>query len=314
MAAELDSIKAQFERGEVEAARDALIRLLAADPQNTVAWALLTSLFEDPAQQAGCYRQILSLNPNNRPAADRLMTLASQHYGPAPGDQPATNEEFILECPQCGGPLETRFYGELQDKRAECPYCGTQIDLPDAFSRVKHTRERQDTPWGERRVDTTVVETRFEGQLGQRELGELPSEVRQILRLLLEKGPEAIDSGLLQRLHQNGINVSLDSRGFDPDTLHTLLERGFDLYAGPPLPFTTRSVVTRTAIQETPRRGLSALRRKRKQKSEPLSPNEIIALAGGPLPLDQRRTCPNPKCGATISKSATTCPWCGVEV
>jgi hypothetical protein len=314
MAAALDSIKAQFDRGEVEGARSALVHLLAASPENTVAWVLLTSLFDDPAQQAGCYRQILSIDPNNRQAAARLMVLASRRSEPGSTRQPPKEDGPVLRCPQCGGPLETDFYGEIRNKRLECPYCGTQIDLPDTFSRVQQTNEYQNIPWENRKVEESGVETRFDGQLGQRELEALPSEVRQILRLLIEKGPEAIDSDLLQRLQQNGINVSLDPLGFDPDTLQTLLERGFELYDGPPLPSTTRSVVTWTAIPEAPRRGLSALRRKRRQKSEPLSPNEIIALAGGPLPLDQRRTCPNPKCGATISKSATTCPWCGVDV
>jgi hypothetical protein len=314
MAADLDSIKAQFDRGEVEGARSALVSLLAASPQNTVAWAMLTSLFDDPVQQAGCYRQILSIDPNNRPAAARLMALASWLSDQESTHQPQKEEGPVLQCPQCGSPLETDFYGEMQNKPLECPYCGTQIDLTETFDRVRQTSGHPNTPWGDRRVEESGAETRFDGQLGQRELAALPSEVRQILRLLIDKGPEAIDSGLLQRLHQNGINVSLDSRGFDPDTLRTLLERGFELYAGPPLPYTTRSVVTRMAIQEPPRRGLPILRRKGRRKSEPLSPNEIIALAGGPLPLEQRRTCPNPKCGATISKSATTCPWCGVDV
>jgi hypothetical protein len=42
-----------------------------------------------------------------------------------------------------------------------------------------------------------------------------------------------------------------------------------------------------------------------------LTPEEIIQAAGGPLPPEERRTCP--KCGATISKRASWCQWCSTR-
>ena len=42
-----------------------------------------------------------------------------------------------------------------------------------------------------------------------------------------------------------------------------------------------------------------------------LSTDEIIHLAGGPLPPEERRKCP--QCGATISKRASWCQWCGAR-
>jgi hypothetical protein len=42
-----------------------------------------------------------------------------------------------------------------------------------------------------------------------------------------------------------------------------------------------------------------------------LTPEEIIQAAGGPLPPEERRKCP--QCGATISKRADWCQWCGTR-
>jgi hypothetical protein len=39
-----------------------------------------------------------------------------------------------------------------------------------------------------------------------------------------------------------------------------------------------------------------------------LTPDEILKLAGGPLPEGERRRCP--ACGATISRTQTKCAWC----
>ena len=44
-------------------------------------------------------------------------------------------------------------------------------------------------------------------------------------------------------------------------------------------------------------------------KQEPLSPDDVIQLAGGPLPPEERRTCPH--CEAVIPKGAAKCAWCG---
>ena len=45
---------------------------------------------------------------------------------------------------------------------------------------------------------------------------------------------------------------------------------------------------------------------------EPLTPEDVIRLAGGALPPEQRQTCP--KCDAVISRNATRCPWCGAPL
>jgi hypothetical protein len=44
------------------------------------------------------------------------------------------------------------------------------------------------------------------------------------------------------------------------------------------------------------------------QRSRPLTPDEIIQLAGGALSPEERRNCP--KCGAVVSRTLIKCPWC----
>ncbi len=45
---------------------------------------------------------------------------------------------------------------------------------------------------------------------------------------------------------------------------------------------------------------------------EAITPEEIIKMAGGPLPPEERRVCP--KCQATISIHAQRCEWCGARL
>jgi hypothetical protein len=43
-----------------------------------------------------------------------------------------------------------------------------------------------------------------------------------------------------------------------------------------------------------------------------LSPEELIKAAGGPLPPEKRRKCP--ECGTTVPKQAVRCGWCGMQL
>jgi hypothetical protein len=47
-------------------------------------------------------------------------------------------------------------------------------------------------------------------------------------------------------------------------------------------------------------------------QSGQLSPDDVIQLAGGPLPPEQRRACP--QCGAVVPRSAEKCAWCGASL
>ena len=43
-----------------------------------------------------------------------------------------------------------------------------------------------------------------------------------------------------------------------------------------------------------------------------LSPEDILRLAGGPLPPEERQKCP--RCGAVVSHSESKCPWCSAHL
>jgi molecular chaperone DnaK (HSP70) len=47
-------------------------------------------------------------------------------------------------------------------------------------------------------------------------------------------------------------------------------------------------------------------------KMKELTPEEILNLAGDPLPENERRNCP--KCDAVISRDSTRCEWCGLSL
>jgi hypothetical protein len=207
--------------------------------------------------------------------------------------------------------METHFTGEMRDKRAICLYCGTEVDLPDSFRRVrkKVTSERQ--LWGDRTVEETIIETRRDGQLSGEDFDSLPPEVQELLRILKESGPAVLDQDTLQKLQAGGINISINPEAFDPETLQKLLEYGYDIYTGPPLPHSTQTVITRTQYQpESLRRFPFRIRRRHGRNKNLFAPEEILKQAGPPLPPGERRNCPNPKCGAVIPKSAARCPWC----
>lgn len=47
-------------------------------------------------------------------------------------------------------------------------------------------------------------------------------------------------------------------------------------------------------------------------QSGQLSLDDVIQLAGGPLPPEERRACP--QCGAVVPRSAEICAWCGASL
>ena len=124
------------------------------DPDDLEAWKGLLALVDDPGKKKDCQEQV-----------DRI--LAKQQAAP-------------MLCPQCGGRMEVYFAGELHDKRARCPYCGTDVDIPDSYSKVEV--ETHKGP-GHFLPDTkvTVFERRADNAGGS-----ISSE--EIEKLIMEKG------------------------------------------------------------------------------------------------------------------------------
>ena len=296
MSVTLDRIRRRIRAGDLEGGKRDLVELLRKNPGEIAAWGLLASLLEHPARQRECYQQILRIDPGNREAAEKIQAL----YKPDPGPSKQEGRIKAQLCPQCGGRMEVRFVGELRDKRAYCPYCRTIHDLPDSFQRVRRRWERDQKLTGSRVVETTTIETRLDGARSPEDPKSLPPEVQEILGVLKEKGADALSGEQVEMLRSREIERSLSSNRFDADTIQALQGLGFEIYEEP-------------APQQRSKKGLIAriFGTGKEVEQGPLSPEEIIELAGGALPQEERRECPNPSCRAVVSKAAKKCPWCG---
>ena len=79
------------------------------DPNDLNPWKSTLELVDDPNRKRDCQAQI-----------DRILA----------------GQQSPIICPQCGAGMNVYFAGELRDKRAKCPYCGAEIDIPDSYSKV----------------------------------------------------------------------------------------------------------------------------------------------------------------------------------
>ena len=292
----LDKIRRRIRAGDLEGGRRDLVNLLRKNPDEIAAWGLLASLLDHPTRQRECYQQILRIDPGNREAAEKIQALS--------GSDPSPIKEGgrikALLCPQCGGRMEVRLVGELRDKRAYCPSCSTIHDLPDSFRRMRKKRETDQKLTGSRVVETTTIESRLDGALLPGDPEKLPPEVQEILGVLKTKGVDALSMEQVEMLRSSEIKRSFSWHGFDADTIQTLQGLGFEIYEEP----TPKQPSKKGLIERIFGTG-------KEVEQAPLSPEEIIELAGGALPEEQRRECPNPSCRAVVSKEAKKCPWCG---
>ena len=294
METDLDAIRNQINAGDREGARRGLAEFLDIDSDNADAWALLAILLSDPAEQAECYRQILRIDPENRQAEAWLNMLRPQIPEAAAPEGPSQDEGRTLKCQECGGITEVRFVGELHDKRAFCPYCGSQIDLPDSFMRVERRREQEQLPdGGVRSIDAVLIETRRDQAPGEQPSPER-DEIDKLLRDL--DLPDVEDEALGQvRERALGSSTSMEelryarARREDRSFLDRLLGRR----------------KTRAAEDEL---GTDLAPGEEASKAGSLHPEDIIRLAGGPIPEEERRECP--RCKAVVSRSESRCPWC----
>ena len=102
------------------------------NPDDLGAWKSVLALVDDPEKKKDCQDQI-----------DRIVA----------------KQTSPIICPQCGAGMTIYFAGELHDKRAKCPYCGTDIDIPDSYSKTvveKHAGFGDVLP----ETDVTVYERR----------------------------------------------------------------------------------------------------------------------------------------------------------
>lgn len=97
-----------------------------------------------------------------------------------------------------------------------------------------------------------------------------------------------------------GIESPHTPGGLSPEEIEELEAQGFDFFIKekPDL-----NIGVDNIIQQIP--GMMF----RQNKPDELTPDDIIRMAGDPLPEDKRRNCP--KCDAVISLDAKRCEWCG---
>lgn len=295
----LDAIKHRINAGDRDGARLELATLLTSDPENTGAWALLAILLKDPAEQVECYRQILRINPDDQQAAAWIEALSRHLPKETAREEPPLPEKWTLQCANCGGVTEVRFVGEMRDKRAFCPNCGSQIDLPDAFQRVERRREQERLPDGASRILESVrIETRSDYLPGKGS----PDQMVDIEQVLQDLDLPDIEEEARQQAGKQGMEAEVreqivrppGNRTEDRGLLDRLLRRvrgdaGNDEFDADVL---------------TPLGELSQAGR--------LGPEDIIRLAGGPLPPEERRECLN--CGAVVSRNDSRCPWCSAPL
>jgi hypothetical protein len=298
MGMDLDAIRHQINAGDREGARRELVALLDVDSDNLDAWALLAILLKKPAEQAECYRQILRIDPENRQAAAWLNALRPQLPETAVQEGPSPVEATTLKCQECGGITEVRFVGEPRDRRVFCPYCGAQIDLSDVFTRVEPGRELGQRPEGGiRSLDALLTEARRDQVQGEQP----PPETDDIDRVLRDLDLPDVGDETAGRVRPGGF-VTGASTEVVRSTGPRKGERSLlDRLLGRPLTGPEDSELTPDLD-----------RGEEVSQSGSLNPEDIIRLAGGPLPEEERRKCP--RCGAIVSRSDHRCPWCSAQL
>jgi hypothetical protein len=181
-------------------------------------------------------------------------------------------------------------------------------------------REQQHDSIISRQASQTISEETVADEISKPAGAEsYPPRLQKIIELLKEKGSAALGEGHLRELEGSEIKLSAETDGenldnssrssenYQPaeeqdDNRTDSLEKNQDSLSKP---------------ADKPDKDSTFLKlpffnwKKPDRKRRPLSIEELVLLSGEPLPPEERRQCPNPGCGAVISKSATTCPWCG---
>jgi len=120
--------------GQRAQAYDVLLDVVELDQHNEQAWLWLSTLTDDVEDQRICLENVLTVNPNNTAARQRLATL------PGNGAQAlstvicpqcgAGNRDFVRECRACGYTLFLRCYacGEFNPSDAlMCSQCAAML-------------------------------------------------------------------------------------------------------------------------------------------------------------------------------------------
>lgn len=219
-------------------------------------------------------------NPGDEKAVDRgdvqsdeSQVLASQTSVDAPGAD--------IRCEQCGGTMEIRIVGEMRGKQMVCTYCGSEADLPEAFLQAIQSSEHEDSLADSDSPDSLGGETRDDKLPGLKPFGKNP-KVEELSELIKQGGLEGVDKETIEVLKKHGFDIPREGQSSIVSAIRRLDKLNEDM------------------------------KNKKPRGYIPLTPREILELAGEPLSPEERRNCP--KCEAVIARDARQCPWCSVSL
>lgn len=155
-------------------------------------------------------------------------------------------------------------------------------------------------------------------------------QVQAVLATLLRQADEAAPGSERRLLSVAEVQEALQAQGValsDEELIRYIKVHGLRITRSP---YSSKRIIRRPVVRETPvasgwgwlGKAVQRLTGGRPQErveapsmpvaADELTAADIIQLAGGPLPAEERRTCPH--CDATISKAATRCEWCGASL
>lgn len=133
---------ASAKAGQRAEAYNLFLDVIELDQRNEQAWLWLSTVTENLEDQRTCLENVLTINPDNTIARERLSALDVNgnrgHFSPRAVICPqcgAGNRDFVRECSACGYAFLRRCSscGELNPTDApRCGQCGWSLTLPDA--------------------------------------------------------------------------------------------------------------------------------------------------------------------------------------
>jgi hypothetical protein len=129
--------------GQRAEAYNLFLDVIELDRHNELAWLWLSTVTDNLEDQRVCLENVLSINPENSAARERLTALAAngaQQANASPKVEicpqcGAGNRDFVRECGACGYAFfrACAICGEFNPSDAQtCSQCGSALILPDA--------------------------------------------------------------------------------------------------------------------------------------------------------------------------------------
>jgi hypothetical protein len=93
---DLRAAAGQIERGDKAAAKDKLVTILKTDPENQVAWLLLSYAVDDADQRRECLERVLEIDPTTK-VAKRALERTALKRTPSPAPETRARSKNLLD-------------------------------------------------------------------------------------------------------------------------------------------------------------------------------------------------------------------------